>query len=101
MVTFKKSSSGILGPDDLKPVRGPREAVPELEVFVVPNKCSVQFPPPYVTHKQRGREALGAEEVTGPGGQSGWAGRQHSPTLEAVCPGAPRGDLAVKTTGTS
>lgn len=72
-----------LGPDDLKGVGGPREAVPELgpsrRDLWFPNKCSVQLPPPYVTHKQQGREALGAEEVTGPGGQSGWAGRQHSP----------------------
>lgn len=72
-----------LGPDDLKRVGGP-ELGPNRRYLWFPNKCPAQLPPPYATHKQQGREALGAEELPGPGGQSGWAGRQHSPSGEAV-----------------
>ena len=65
-------------------------------------KPPAQPPPPYATHIQQGWEALGTEGVTGPGGQSSWAGRQHTVHLKRWCDralGFPRGDLAVKTAG--
>lgn len=53
-------------------------------------------PPPYATHIQPGCEALGTEGVAGPGGQSGWVGRQHTVHLKKRYKEFP-GGLVVRT----
>lgn len=79
VVTFERSSRSVLGPDDLKGAGGP-ELGPNRRYLWFSHSASA----PYATHQQQGREAVGAEELTGPGGQPGLAGRQHSPSGEAV-----------------
>lgn len=87
-----------LCPDDLKGVGAQGDSPRRYLRFSKHAPCPA--PSAIVTHTYNKEEALGTDEVTGPEGQSGWAGGQHSSSKAQFdrALGPLGGDLAVKTT---